>query len=75
VFPDTVKRHEDCGKFKLIQRAVSVIIRKTDFVELLRKEYSGFAKRIAEGKSPLANLANDESGLGVVRVPEAAQRS
>ena len=60
------------GKFQLIQRAGDVLIPRIDFVEPLMVETAHFVECVAEGKKP---RTDGESGLGVVKVLEAARQS
>jgi len=64
--------YDDFGKFQLIHRAGDLLIPKINFVEPLRLECAHFVECIEKGKTPLTDGA---SGLRVVKVLEAAQKS
>ena len=65
-------RYETFGDFQLLLRAGDVLIPKVDLAEPLKVECQHFVDCIRDGTRP---LTDGESGLRVVRVLEAAQRS
>jgi predicted dehydrogenase len=60
------------GKFQLIQRAGDLLMPKVDFIEPLKVQCQHFVDCIVKNQKP---LSDGESGLQVVRILEAAQRS
>lgn len=64
--------YETFGEFQLLLRAGDVLIPKVEFTEPLLAECQHFIDCIRTGERP---LTDGESGLAVVRVLEAAQRS
>lgn len=64
--------YDDFGKFQLIQRAGDLLIPKIDFVEPLKVECKHFIECVRNGTRP---LTDGYSGLRVVKVLEAAQKS
>ena len=65
-------RYETFGDFQLLLRAGDVLIPKVDFEEPLKVECQHFVDCIRDGTRP---LTDGESGLRVVSILEAAQRS
>lgn len=63
---------DDFSKFQLIQRAGDILLPHIEFTEPLSLECRHFVDCVREGKRP---LTDGESGLRVVRVLEAAQKS
>lgn len=64
--------YDSFGKFQLTLRAGDVVIPHLDFPEPLQVECSHFVDCVKKGQTP---LSDGQSGLRVVRVLEAAQRS
>lgn len=64
--------YETFGEFQLLLRAGDVLIPKLPFVEPLKLECEHFVDCVQSGRRP---LTDGVSGLQVVRVLEAAQRS
>ena len=64
--------YETFAQFQLLMRAGDVLIPKIDFEEPLQLEVEDFVAAVRDGKQPLSDA---RSGLEVVRVLEAAQRS
>lgn len=64
--------YETFGEFQLLLRAGDVLIPKVNFAEPLRLECQHFVDCIRSGEVP---VTGGQSGLTVVRVLEAAQRS
>jgi predicted dehydrogenase len=60
------------GEYQLKLRAGDILIPKIDMTEPLKNEYLNFIQSIIEGTEP---VASGKSGLDVVRVLEAAQKS
>ncbi|MFQ5823059.1 MAG: Gfo/Idh/MocA family protein [bacterium] len=60
------------GKFQLIHRAGDLLVPKIDFVEPLKVQCSHFLECILKGRKP---ITDGESGLIVVKILEAAQKS
>ncbi|RMG20483.1 MAG: gfo/Idh/MocA family oxidoreductase [Deltaproteobacteria bacterium] len=66
------KQPADYGLHQLVKRAGDILLPKIDFVEPLAKETAAFLQAVESGEPP---LADGPSGLEVVRVLEACQRS
>jgi predicted dehydrogenase len=64
--------YETFAQFQLMLRAGDVLIPKLDFVEPLQVQLADFLDSIREERRPVSDA---ETGLQVVRVLEAAQRS
>ena len=62
----------DYGLHQLVKRAGDIVLPKIDFQEPLAKETAAFLTAIQTGEAP---LSDGRSGLAVVRVLEACQRS
>lgn len=64
--------YETFGQFQLLLRAGDVLIPKIEFDEPLQLEVEDFLAALRDGRQPLSDT---QSGIEVVRVLEAAQRS
>jgi predicted dehydrogenase len=65
-------RYETFAEFQLLLRAGDVLIPRIEFSEPLQAEVDDFVAAVREGRPPLSDA---RTGLDVVRVLEAAQRS